>query len=154
MTGFQGLAGQSRRRVCVSCIWSVSHRQRSDFGGCEKEGEAGGGEGGEGGGGGERVNRSFGITRDRNGFTLLIALLLVTCCWNMSTAEVIFHRRDHRDQGEIYPSQRNFLVRNYGDALVSWLVHLVYKLYWRGDRCEWYSYVNCFMISLRNTTLE
>lgn len=62
------------------------------------------------------------MTPHRFGQMLMLTVLLFAC-WQVTQAELVYHRRDHRDQGRHAQSnhRRTNSVRNYSDAVVSGL---------------------------------
>jgi len=61
----------------------------------------------------------FGLS---SAFQMAVALMVIgAVSMSIPTAfsEVVFHRRDHTDQGNYGPSQPSYNVRSYSDALVS-----------------------------------
>ena len=65
---------------------------------------------------GNRVLTVFGLA---SVFQMAVALLVISLSMPTAFGEVVFHRRDHTDQGNYGPSPPSYNVRSYSEALVS-----------------------------------
>ena len=50
--------------------------------------------------------------------TVITVILLLMTSFPEARTEIVFHRRDHRDQGSYSPGQPVYHIRNYVDAMV------------------------------------
>ena len=75
---------------------------------------------------GGEVDRHAAVARPSSPAVLLITWALVVLLGGLpANTEVIFHRRDHRDQGKYLSNQPVYHVQSYFDALVSHALHIL-----------------------------